>query len=86
MQRTLNKTIILVLSLFLIVSISFATEKISIEKAKKIMSYSLINVVEKKVEQPLIVKVVNENSDAVKGIPVIFDVVSFPSSSKGAKK
>ncbi|MEA1986210.1 MAG: Na/Pi cotransporter family protein [Candidatus Marinimicrobia bacterium] len=85
MKITLNKTIILILSLFLIVSISFATEKISIEKAKNIMSYSLINVVEKKVEQPLFVKVVNENSEAVQGISVIFDVVSFPSSSKGQK-
>lgn len=80
--------ILLILSFFLIylnASGSSVPESISLQKAENIMSFSLINVVGKKVQQPLLVKVVDENLEPVEGIPVTFHIVSKPSGAEGQK-
>ncbi len=58
-----------------------ASSNLTIEKEDNIMSYSLINIVGEKVQKALIVKVVNENSQGVEGIPVTFETVSKPTDA-----
>ena len=81
----LKKTSILFIILLIFVFTLSATETLSIKKSGKIMPYSLIDVVKHKVDQPLIIKVVNERSEGVSGIPVKFSVVSKPSGAKGQR-
>ena len=74
-----------VLFVFLNASESEIYPNISIEKAENVFSYNLIDVVGKKVQQPLVVKVVDENSQPVENVPVTFSIVSTPSGSKEYK-
>ncbi|MBC8384010.1 MAG: Na/Pi symporter [Candidatus Cloacimonetes bacterium] len=71
--------------LFVVVEATEYPPSISIKKVEDVMSYQLINVVGKQVQQPLMVKVFDENSNPVKGIPVTFRIVTKPSGAKGQK-
>ena len=64
------------LILISLVAFSLFGNSLRIEKSKDVMSYSLINVVGKKVEQPLLVTVTDENGQPVENIAVTFEIVS----------
>ena len=73
----------IIILFFLIISASifgFEDQKdLKIDKSQDVLSYSFINVVNKKIEQPLSVIVTDQNNRPIRGVKVTFDIVSSKS-------